>query len=259
MTRRLSCTLLVLLVLIGGCAKRQWNTSERLETMRELETYSLTHAVAAGETLRTIADLYYADPSRAEEIALNNSLIDADLLTVGTPLELRFTEQEWRDAEGRRTALAAYNDGVAAVRAGRSTEAEDAFRRALNLNPDLEDAQYNLALVMMRRGRHEDAEAMLLPLAESHPEDLDVLQAYGQALFYQARFADALVVFDGMLTLNPEHQEAAFSRASALSEAGRVNEAVAAWRSFLVRHPSGSMAGRARTRLEELQNPQNRP
>jgi len=251
-TRRLAISLILLSLLAGGCAKQQWNTSERLTTLRENDDYTLNHAVAQGETLRSIADLYYGDPDRAEEIALINNVIDPDLLAVGEMLELRFTEQEWTDAEGRRAALDAYNDGVAAMRAGSGAVAEDAFRRALSLDPDLEDAQYNLALVWMRRGRNEDAEAMLLPLADRHPDDLDVQQAYGQSLFYQARFDEAVTVFSRILQENPDHRDASFSRASALGESGRRAEAVDAWRSFLRRHPSGTLAERARAELREL-------
>ena len=126
MTRRLLMALLVLTLLVSGCARRQWNTSERLETLRELEAYNLTHAVAPGETLRSIADLYYDDPSRADEIALVNGLADPDLPEVGERLELLFTAEEWSEAEGRRSALAAYKHGVAAVRAGR----REAYLRA---------------------------------------------------------------------------------------------------------------------------------
>ncbi len=252
--RRIAVTML-LLVAVTGCSRHQWNRSERLDAMRELESYTLVHAVSEGETLRTIADRYYGDPERAGAIARDNGLADPDRIAPGLELTLLFTEEEWLEAEDRRSALLLYNDGVAAMRAGRMPAAEEAFHQALAMDPGLTDAQYNLAIVWMRRGRNEDAEAMLRPLADRSDADVDVLLAWGQSLFYQARFVEAVTAFDRVLAAAPDHAEAAFSRASALGEDGRTAEAERAWEAFLARHPSGRLADRARDALHRLRNP----
>lgn len=254
MRRGAVMVLLLGAVLVSGCAKRQWEQSRRLETLRDRDSYTLTHTVAPGETLRGVAELYYGDPDRARDIALANGLSDPGLVRPGDTVTLTFAEDEWRRAETRREAMAPYNEGVEALRLGRLRTAEDAFHRALTLDPDFRDAQYNLALVWLRRGRYEDAEAMLLPLRDRDPGDADVALAYGQSLFHQARFEAAVAEFDRLLALRPGHVEAAFSRANALGAAGGDDAARAAWREFLARHPDGDWAARARARLRALED-----
>lgn len=250
--RRLAALLLLGSLLCAGCAKQQWERSRRLETLREEEGYTLVHTLAPGETLRTVAELYYDDADRAERIALENGYSDPGRLRAGDAVTLRFDEGEWRRAETRREAMVPYNEGVEALRLGRLQTAEAAFHRALTLDPDFRDAQYNLALVWLRRGRYEDAEAMLLPLRDHAPDDPDVGLAYGQALFHMARFDESVAVFDRLLAADPGLTEAEFSRASALGAAEDYPAARHAWRAFLARYPDGSWGSRGRARLAEV-------
>jgi len=247
-------------VILGtGCAKQQWQQSQRLEILKEADKVTLTHVVAPGETLRTIAALYYDDPAKADAIALENGRLDPEAVRVGEEILLSFDDDEWARADLRRQALVPFNRGVAALREARLQDAGDAFHGALNLDPDFFDAQYNLALVWLKRGRSEDAEAMLLPLLDRHPGDPDVVLAWGQSLFYQARFTEAVHAFDQILADDPNHREAAFSRAKALSAAGDRPVAESAWRAFLQRHPEGSWADRARQELRNLDESEGEP
>jgi tetratricopeptide (TPR) repeat protein len=251
-SKRFVACVVVFVLLSGGCAKQQWKDSRRLETLKQEDIVTLTHVVAPGETLRTIASLYYDDPTRAEDIALANGMLNPNSIPVGAELVLAFSDEEWARADLHRQALIPFNHGVTALQDGRLQDAGDAFHAALNIDPDFFDAQYNLALVWLQRGRSEDAEAMLLPLVELKPKDPDVLLAWGQSLFYQARFPEAIAAFDKILALDSGHREAAFSRAKVLSAAEDVPAAQAAWQAFLQRHPGGSWAARARQELQNL-------
>jgi len=77
------------------------------------------------------------------------------------------------------------------VRAGlleatdRAREAEEAYRRALELDPDLAPATSNLALVLHRRGEHAPARELLDALLLRHP-------AYAPALRNRALVRDAV-------------------------------------------------------------------
>lgn len=255
MRRRLLAVALLGTVLAAGCAKQQWQQSQRLETLRDEESYTLTHTMEPGESLRAVAEFYYGDADRAREIALANGMSDPEQVRPGDTVVLEFDEDLWQFAQTRRDAMAPYNRGVEALRLGRLRTAEEAFHQALTVDPDLRDAQYNLALVWLRRGRYEDAEAMLLPLRDRDPRDADVALAYGQSLFHQARFQAAVAEFDRLLDLHPGHTEAAFSRASALGADGRTAAAREAWQAFLERHPTGDWASRARARLRDLDSP----
>lgn len=252
MTKRLLLMLTALALLAAGCAHRPRPSSERLETLRDREAYETVHVVAPGETLRVIADRYYGDPERALEIARRNGLVDPDRLSPGDELRLPLSEAEWRRAEDHRVALATYNEGVTHLRDGLVVEAEQAFRRALAQDPELDDARYNLGLCLLRRGHNGQAEEIFRELVARTPDDVAVHAALGQSLFYQARFDEAVVAFDAVLALDPSDADAAFSRASALGEAGRIAEADTAWNAFLRRHPHGRLAERARAALTAL-------
>jgi tetratricopeptide (TPR) repeat protein len=253
MKRRLALwALCAALAAAAGCGKRPTVQPVRLDTLRAQERYTLVHEVAAGETLRTVAALYYGDPERAAEIAAYNGLAEPDLLAVGDELRLVFDEDEWAGAERRYRSREPYNRGVDALASGRLEEAERDFADALAIDPQFDDARYNLALVQLRRGRNEAAEALLADLRTRRPGDLDVLSALGNSLFYQTRFAEAVAVFRELLALDPRHRQGAFGLARALTEAGLVESAVAAWEAYLRLDSGSAWAARAREQLRLL-------
>ncbi|MBC8425509.1 tetratricopeptide repeat protein [bacterium] len=249
---------LALLILCGvltaasGCSKRPTRPAVRLDTLRAHEQYTLVHTVAPGETLRTVADLYYGDPERAAEIAAVNELRDPDRLSAGDDLRLVFSEDEWASAERRYQARQPYNRGVDALASGRLEAAEAAFDEALAIDPDFDDARYNLALVQLRRGRNEAAESLLVALRERRPDDPDVLAALGNSLFFQTRFAESIAVFRDLLDVDPRHRQGAYGLARALGEAGMVESAITAWEDYLRLDGDSAWATRARQQLREL-------
>jgi tetratricopeptide (TPR) repeat protein len=62
-----------------------------------------------------------------------------------------------------------FNLGYLLEEAGRATEAETAFRRALALDPKFDRAWYGLGLVLIRLQRHEEATAALKKNTELQP------------------------------------------------------------------------------------------
>ena len=251
-SRRLLVLGVAVLLFAGGCGKQQWRTARRVEDLRGNDRHSLVHVVAAGETLRGIADLYYGDPERAADVAVGNGLDDPDLLQPGQRLTLVFTAAEWQRAGTRRAALTPYNEGVLALEAGRLEEAEAGFRRTLDLAPDFTDARYNLALVLLRRGRNEAAAELLTAVLAVRPDDPEARFALGNALFYQTRYDEAAAAFRQVLNVAPRHLQAAYSLARALTEADRAAEAVDAWRAYLALDGDSVWAARAREQLKRL-------
>ena len=75
----------------------------------------------------------------------------------------------------------------------------------------------------------------------------------GQLLLKQRRPGDALAQFDRHLKAGGEvGEEALAGRATALEALHRTDDAIAAWRTLLTRYPGSVYAGRARARLDEL-------
>lgn len=252
MTRHLVLTVLAGLLLLAGCGKQQWRTSQRVEALRDADRHTLVHVVEAGETLRGIADLYYGDPERATEVAAGNGLTDPDRLQVGQSLTLVFDSDEWQRAGTRRAAVVPYNAGVAALQAGRLEEAETQFQRTLAVAPAFTDARYNLALVLLKRGRNEKAEAELVQVLAERPDDAEARFALGNAQFYQTRYDEAAATFQAVLAASPGHLQAAYSLARALTEAGRTSEAAGAWQAYLALDDDSTWAAQAREQLRRL-------
>ena len=246
---------LAVVTMMTGCGKRTMLESARLDTLRTQDEYTLTHTVASGETLRSVADMYYGDPDRAGAIAAGNGLVDPDRLNVGDDLILVFSEDEWTGAERRYRAQVPYNHGVDAFASGRLDVAGQAFREAARIDPSFDDASYNLALVELRRGRNEAAEALLSELRTRHPEDVDILVALGNSLFFQTRFGEAVAVFRDLLTVAPDHRQGTYGLARALTESGMVGSAITAWEAYLRLDSESSWAVRAREQLRALHAP----
>lgn len=259
--RRLGACLLAGLamagVLAGGCAKQVGGPppipQHRLPPVAE-GPRTIEHLVLAGETLTSIADIYYGDPGHAGAIAKDNGIDAGGVPAAGSTLRLRFSSGQWDEAQRRAAALVPYNEGVDLFAAERLGEAEDSFRLALDTAPDLLAARYNLALVLLKRGRTDEALTLLEDLTKRRPRDPDFRFARGNALFQTARFADAATQFRQVLTDHPQDMRAAFGYARSLQEAGQTEAAVAAWESYLVLDPDSSWAATARRNLESLRS-----
>jgi tetratricopeptide (TPR) repeat protein len=245
---------LVVLAALAGCSKKVVRTEAPTTGPATAGEHVIEHRIVTGETLALIADNYYGDPARATQVARDNDLADPDLVTPGSVLRLRFSDDEWAEARRRADALAAYNRGVDLMGQERLSEAERQFRQALDTAPGLVAARYNLALVLVQRGRATEALPLLEQLTDERPDDRDFRFARGHALFSAAMFAEAADQFGQVLALDPGHRRAAFGMARALEEDGRREEAMAAWEDYLVLDPDSSWAGQARRRLQALRD-----
>jgi tetratricopeptide (TPR) repeat protein len=242
----------VLAMALGGCTKKVVQAPSGSPGAGA--DHVIEHRIVAGETLALIADNYYGDPLRAPQIARDNDVADATLITPGSVLRLRFSDAEWDEARRRADALTAYNRGVDLMGQERLAEAEQQFRLALGTAPGLAAARYNLALVLVQRGRTEEALPLLDRLITDRPADRDFRFARGHALFTATRFAEAADEFGRVLELDPAHRRAAFGRARALTEDGRRDAAIAAWNRYLELDADSSWAVRARSQLQALQD-----
>jgi tetratricopeptide (TPR) repeat protein len=239
-------------LLVNGCAKRLAPAADEPPPPPAEGPHVIEHRVATGETLALIADNYYGDPTRAEQIARDNGLTDSRHVAAGSTLMLRFDADGWSAAQRRAAALEFYNRGVEALAGEDLAAAESQFAQALRIAPELVSARYNLAVVRGRRGRNEEAAAILAELHEQRPGDTDIAFALGHALFQQGEFSRAAGVFADLLAEDPGHRRAAFGLARCLQEGGNQGAAAAAWRRYLELDATSSWADQARRYLREL-------
>ena len=250
---RIQLAALLLLAVASGCSKKVVRPDGDVGDVGDGGPRIIEHEIVAGETLRRIADNYYGDPERAEQIARQNGLTDPNRIVPGSVLRLVFDEQEWSTAQKRATALQSYNRGVELLGQDKLDMAEQQFRRAVTTAPDLLAARYNLALVLLKRGHHDEALGLLEQLTEVRPDDTDFRFARGNALFLLTRFDEAVTQFAAVIERDAGHKRAAFGLARSLQEGGHTERAISAWQRYLELDSSSRWADVARRNLTQLQ------
>lgn len=113
------------------------------------------------------------------------------------------------------------------VKAGRYSDATDAWSAYLEREPDSLDARRKQAYAAGMAGRYADARRMYDDLQTSFPQDRAVTaEAAARLAFYDRRWRDAVTAYDNWLAVEPGNADARFEHALALKNAG--NEPAAA-------------------------------
>ncbi|MBI4770800.1 MAG: tetratricopeptide repeat protein [Chloroflexi bacterium] len=87
---------------------------------------------------------------------------------------------------------------------GRLAQAETAYRRALELDPDFAPAHHRLGDLLARLGRNAEAEAEYRRAVELAPDDLHVLAGVAAGLHLLKKYSQAIKVYRKVLALEPE-------------------------------------------------------
>jgi Flp pilus assembly protein TadD len=126
-----------------------------------------------GEALTALQRLDQAEVSFSKALAANPTSVGAHIglgrIRLGSDpaaAEALFLEAIKREP---RNGVALNDLGIARDLQGRHTDAQEAYRQALGVNPDMTAAQVNLALSLAMTGKSQDAVQLLRPLA-TRPE-----------------------------------------------------------------------------------------
>ena len=128
-------------------------------------------------------------------------------------------------------------------------EAEQLYRRALELDPWLAIAYTNLGNIRFRRGDEAAAETLYqkaLTLDAAQPEAQYNL---GYVMLERGHPAEAVEFFKGAITSDPQFADAYFNLAMAYEQAGDAPRARPCWRRYLEIEPTGTWAEIARKHL----------
>jgi predicted O-linked N-acetylglucosamine transferase (SPINDLY family) len=110
---------------------------------------------------------------------------------------------------------------------GDLAQAEDRYRRALDLVPNRPSVMVNLAAVLLEMGRHQEAKSISEGLLAIEPENPAGLLNLGNSELKTGFAEEALISIEKALTIRPDYAEALVSRASALCDLDRSDEALA--------------------------------
>ena len=134
-------------------------------------------------------------------------------------------------------------------------EAEQAYKKALSLDPTLSNALTNLGNLEYRRQRLEAAERYYRQALESDPEQPEALYNLGFLCFERDEVDQAIQLFREALRSDPSFADAHFNLAMALEERGERADAQPHWREYLTLEPDGSWADIANNHLKNSLEP----
>jgi hypothetical protein len=129
----------------------------------------------------------------------------------------------WRRAAevSPESDYAQYNLGTSLLAAGRMDEAEAAFRKTLVLNPTMERALFNLGVLSHRSGQAKAAEDFYRRALWVEPSDAVAHNNLGRLLMDEGRFQEARVELESAARLMPDSPVVRKNLEALESRAGR--------------------------------------
>ncbi len=121
--------------------------------------------------------------------------------------------------------------------AGRLSEAEQFYRRILDIVPGDLEARHMIGVLRLQQGCADEALGMLEPLLSESPGHADIRTHHGLALQELGRGDEALAEFDFALALKADNALTLLYRGNLLLEAGRAWEALASYDRLLAIAP----------------------
>lgn len=134
-------------------------------------------------------------------------------------------------------------------------KAEQAYQKALSLDPTLSSALTNLGNLEYRRNQLDAAEQYYKRALECDSEQPEALYNLGFLHFERDEVDEAILLFREALQSDPSFADAHFNLAMALEERGERSEARPHWQQYLVLEPGGSWADVAEKHLREGPQP----
>jgi len=119
--------------------------------------------------------------------------------------------------------------GAALIQLGRPDEAVAELSRALEADPRAESARYNLGVVLQMRGDHSGALAQYREALRLNPDSLDVLKQVAALLSRAGRTAEALPYHKAVAERVGDDAGAWFNVGAVLQRLGRTGEALQAY------------------------------
>ena len=134
-------------------------------------------------------------------------------------------------------------------------EAEEAYKKALSLDPTLSNALTNLGNLEYRRDQIAEAEQYYRRALACDPEQPEALYNLGFLCFERNEVDSAILLFGQALESDPSFADAHFNLAMALEERGDGVSARPHWQQYLELEPEGSWADIAHKHLDREPRP----
>jgi tetratricopeptide (TPR) repeat protein len=162
--------------------------------------------------------------------------------------ELELAEAHYRESLAIQPQPAVYSDlGFVLERQGLVDEAEEQYRKALELEPESATVHYNLGGSLARRGEFEEAERHFRTALESGPTT-QAQTGLGFVLAQQGRTEEAIAALKEAIAIGPQNAAAYDQLGQVLVQQGRFVDAAESYRRLAQLQPSAA----AHARLAEV-------
>lgn len=128
------------------------------------------------------------------------------------------------------TAVTELEKGNQLLEEGKLEEAIAAYRRAIELNPDISWSHHNLGEALAKLGQFQEAIAAYRRAIELNPDFSWSYHHLGDILDRQQQWEEAVVAFSRAIELNPEHFGSYCGLGQSLVNLGQLDEAIVAYR-----------------------------
>jgi tetratricopeptide (TPR) repeat protein len=148
-----------------------------------------------------------------------------------------------------------YNIGYAYMQKKDDKQAEENWKKALELKPDYAEALNALSTLYNNMKRFDEAAAMSAKAAAAGgggAGSADAVYNQGIILWNQGKIPEAKAKFEEALAANPDHPESNFQFGMALVNEGKLPEAIAKFEKYLQLAPEGQFAAQAKSLLAAL-------
>jgi DNA-binding transcriptional MerR regulator len=213
---------------------------------------SLPHVARPLSSLRIFAEGHHVivkDESKTYDPVTGQLVFDFDVSSLRDDV-VRVLSRD-RHASDFRAAFEWYLEGCRLDEDDRTAlEAEQAYRKAIKLDPSFANAYTNYGNLLFRRGETKHAEAMYKKALQVDPKQPEALYNIGFLKYERGDITEALRSFKRAIDSDPSFADAHFNAAMVLEELARIEEARTHWETYLVLDSESSWAEIAREHLD---------
>ena len=131
-------------------------------------------------------------------------------------------------------------------------KADEAFRKALAINPRDYDLKYSFAQNLMRLGEIEESEAVLKGLVKENPDRVDIQHTYAQMLANRFQDEEALKIYRDIAEIISDNALMKLEQATLELRVGELEKADRLCREVLELEPDNMAAMRLRADIAEI-------
>ncbi len=135
---------------------------------------------------------------------------------------------------------------------GRLEEAASHFNKALEINPQFDQALHNSGMMLVQQRKPQEAIEQFSKAVEINPNFLEAYNKLGAALAETGRLDEAAVALSKALEINPRHPTAHANMALVLERQGKLDEAVTHYSEALRFMVNSAMTAQTHYRLGNL-------